>query len=112
MATGTYDAHLATDRDWVRFLTGDRVGPSPNFVFSDEELDAVLVMSPSKYCAAAEVLDSMRTTWVSTGIKSKSVEGLSITFNSPADMDKRISALKAKCAEESMSSPRLFRVLV
>lgn len=103
----TYDSSLGSDRDWVRFLTGDR---GPTFKFTDEELDAVLTDTPGKYCAAAAVLESMRTGWVSGGVKSKSVEGLSITFNSPEDITKRIDFLRGQCA--SGTQPAIFRVLV
>ena len=105
----TYDASLGSDRDWVRFLTGDR---GPTFIFSDEELDAVIADTANKYFAAADVLDSMRTRWLNKGIKSKSVEGLSITYAGPEDMLKRVTSLRVKGAQALAGRPKNFRVLV
>lgn len=50
----TYNAALATTRDWVRFLVYDR--DTAKAVLQDEEIDAVLVEeSDNKYLAAARV---------------------------------------------------------
>ena len=57
MAT-TYDASLGSDKDWVRFLIGDRTAP---MTLTDEEIDGIVDEQTStgqalKYFAAADAL--------------------------------------------------------
>lgn len=77
----TYDPTLASNRDWVRFLIGDRTQPN---VLDDEEIDAVLVEEANKYLAAARcgrfILARGRA-----GVVSKSVDGLSLSYDSSPD---------------------------
>jgi hypothetical protein len=111
VAQGTYDERLATDRDWVRFLIGDR---GPTFRISDDELDAVLADSANKYFAAADALTSIRDSWTmsTNGIQSKSVDGLSISYGSVEKVNERITWLRKKGADMLATRPKLFRVLV
>jgi hypothetical protein len=48
--TASYDASLPSDRDWVRFLIGDRDTDNP--IHQDEEIDALLIEERNKYMAA------------------------------------------------------------
>jgi hypothetical protein len=78
----TYDPALPTDKDWVRFLIGDK--NTPDSVFSDEEIFAALTEWPGKYCAAANLLSANRAALLTTtgGVTSKSVGNLSISYGS------------------------------
>lgn len=90
----TYDPTLPTDRDWVRFLSGDRVVASA--VLQDEEIDALIAEQVSingsgnwtKYLAAAMAADTILNKDGGSGdVTSKTVGNLSISFggNSSAD---------------------------
>jgi len=111
VAQGTYDEKLGTTRDWVRLLIGDR---GPTFILGDDELNAyVTEANDNRYLAAAEALDALLMTWVSggRGIKSKNVEGLSVTYAGVEDVKAKIKSLRAKAAESVTVQP-VFRVLV
>lgn len=112
MAQGTYDENLSDTKDWVRLLIGDR-GPT-TFFLSDTEIEAFVAGSENKYLAAADALEALLMVWVAggTGLKSKNVEGLSVSFAGPEDMKKRISTLRAMGATELHPRPKVFRVLV
>lgn len=75
-----------SSRDQVRFLLGDTV--SATAVFSDEEIDWLLTESPNPYLAAALAADaaaSSLTSGTNSGVKTKTVGALSITY---ADAEK------------------------
>lgn len=77
----TYEPALTADRDWVRFMVGDRVKDVA--VLQDEEIDAFLASEANKYLAAWRC-GQLILARGKGGISSKSVDGLSITYdNSP-----------------------------
>jgi len=79
--SATYDPTLPTDKDWVRFLIGDRVEATAKL--QDEEILAVLGEEANKYLAAArcgEIIISL-----GQGAVSKSVDDLSITYGDSAE---------------------------
>lgn len=82
--TATYDSSLTADKDWVRFLSGDRgtaTGVGNNITgnsVSDEEIAALLVEELNKYYAAARVVDLIVEK--SGNIAAKTVGNLSISY--------------------------------
>ena len=74
--SATYDPTLPTDRDWVRFLVGDRVVASN--ILEDEEIDALLLEEANKYLAAARAGEVILSR--SRGVVSKTVADLSLTY--------------------------------
>lgn len=106
----TYDPLLPTDRDWVRFLIGDR-GPT-RFVLKDEEIDALLGEESNKYLAAARAGETILAQ--GKDLVSKTVDGLSLTWGSSSPESayrKHLARLRQKGAERTMTSPKTFRVL-
>lgn len=102
--SSTYDPTLPTNKDWVRLLIGDR--NVPNSVFQDEEILAVLIEFPNKYCAAAQLLDANRSILLTTtgGATSKTVGNLSISFGSATQsaesaLTDLIDRLRAQCLQ-------------
>ena len=77
----TYNPALPTDKDWVRFLVGDRDVASA--VLSDEEINALLNEEANKYLAAARAGEIILTS--GQGLVMKKVEDLSLTFEDSAD---------------------------
>jgi len=105
--SATYDPTLATDRDWVRFLTGDTNVASP--LLSNEEIDGLLLVQTAtgeaaRYFAAAEALSviSIRYATVGQGLVSKSVEHLELEWGTDTGnleaINYRISCLKKRGA--------------
>ena len=83
--TATYDDSLATNKDYVRFLAGDRgtaTGVGDNITgnhVSDEEIAALLTEElDSKYLAAARVCGLIISK--GQGAVSKTVGNLAISF--------------------------------
>lgn len=84
--SATYDSALPSDRDWVRFLSGDRVVASA--VLQDEEIDALIAEQVSingsgnwtKYLAAAMAVGLILNKDGSGDAASKTVGNLSISF--------------------------------
>lgn len=70
-----YDPRLLTDKDWVRFLTGDRTAP---WALTDPEITAVLAEEANKYLAAARCGEVILSK--GRGAVSKSVGNLSISY--------------------------------
>lgn len=120
----TYNPNLPTDRDWVRFLTGDT--DVAGAALLDEEIDAVVAAEVArngagewtKYCAAAEALAAMAAGWASAGMSTdwveKTVGKLSLRRaegQSARDaVDARVRELRARCAWLLTSRPRAFRM--
>lgn len=118
----TYNTSLLTDLDWVRHLIRDTDTTSP--MFQDEEIQAVLdlkhstaVTSPaSRYFAAADLLSTIHTLWMSRGrgVASKKVSKLQITYgtgigiNVDAAIQAQIKDLRRQGA--ILLSPRPFSV--
>ena len=101
MAT-TYDPTLPTDRDWVRFLIGDR---STTFSLQDEEIAAVLVEESNKYYAAARCASVIQG--LGGGAVRKRVGSLMLEFSDSADnaYQRLIDDLRRKGADENMPGP-------
>lgn len=79
MAVGTFDEHLKSDLDWVRFYILDAKGP--DFRLPNETIEAVLASKGNDRFAAAALL--FRNTVVfstDTEVVSKSIDDLSLTF--------------------------------
>lgn len=106
----TYDPTLATDRDWVRFLTADT--DTTSALISDEEIDAVLsaesAASPAnRYFAAATILGFAQSRAFSAsaqhnGLSSKRVGSLSMAWGTDASSAQgwaaKIASLRAEGA--------------
>lgn len=78
VAVGTYDEHLKSDLDWVRFYILDTVEP---YRVSNATIQALLAVHNNDRFAASAIL--FRNTVVFSAdkeIKSKSVDDLSVTF--------------------------------
>lgn len=59
--TFTYDPTLATDRDRVRFLLGDRDATDPHM--TDEEIEATLVVTPDPLMAASQCCQALAASY-------------------------------------------------
>lgn len=111
--TVSYDPTLPTDRDWVRFLIGDRTADQDTAKLSDEEIDAVLREEPNKYFAAARCGDQIIAQ--GQGAVSKSVDDLSIEYGDDAESAYRayLQGLREEGARVlyGTSGPTVFRTL-
>jgi len=76
--TATYNSSLPSDKDWVRFVLGDRDGSSA--VLQDEEINEILAEEANKYLAAAICGEAVLA--LGKDAVSKSVGNLSISFGS------------------------------
>ena len=108
----TYDPALSTDKDWVRFLIGDR-GPDV-FKLDDDEIAALLVEEANKYLAAARAGDVILTR--SQGLVAKEVDTLRLAWSDSPDNAYRlhIQALREKGALLTLQQsgrPSVFKVL-
>jgi hypothetical protein len=107
----TYDTALPTDKDWVRFLSGDRNVAKP--FLQDEEIAALLQEEPNKYYAAARACEAYIAK--TGGIVTKKVAELQLhwTDNSSAKsvFTEYIRSLKERGAEELLPRPKTFRTL-
>lgn len=99
----TYDPTLSTDKDWVRFLVGDRVVDG-TAVLEDEEIEALLVEEPNKYMAAARACEVILAD--RGDVVSKSVDDLSISYSGSAESAYRehVRKLKQRGATEAMKT--------
>jgi hypothetical protein len=86
----SYNGELATDLDWVRFLTGDKTLSEP--LLSDEEIIAILAEESKlvssapdaiKYFAAASALEGIGANWVtiSKGLSEKRIKDLTLVWS-------------------------------
>lgn len=105
----TYDPTLATDRDWVRFLIGDRTVASARL--QDEEIDAVLTEEQNKYLAAARCAEI--AFGGTQGLVEKAVDDLRLKYSDNADSAywKYIESLREKGARLTYERPHMFKVL-
>lgn len=109
----TYNASLATDKDWVRMLAGDR--NTLKAVLQDEEIKALLAEEPNKYYAAARAVEMIITK--TGGLVSKQVEDLRLTYAGADGQDaylKYADELRKTGARkllEGGTRARTFRVL-
>lgn len=106
----TYDPTLPTDKDWVRFLIGDRDVTTARF--ADEEYVAVLTEEANKYLAAARMAETLLGR--SGGLVEKEVDTLRLKWSDTAQNAYReyIDELRKRGCELLISKPnRVFRVL-
>lgn len=119
----TFDPALATDKDWVRLLTGDTAAP---FALQDETIEALLTEASAqgasaagrKYCAAAQAGSMALAHWmhIGGGIVEKQVSKLSITYagggsgsGATEAYTAYLQGLKAKCTELSLTAPAAIK---
>jgi len=76
----TYSITLDSDKDWVRFLSGDR--DTTNARLQDEEINALLVEEKNKYLAAARACDLIMSR--ANGLVMKQVGDLKLQFGGSA----------------------------
>jgi len=107
----TYDPTLATDKDWVRFLSGDR--DITKAFLQDEEILALLLEEGNKYLAAAQACEEYIAK--TGGLVTKKVGELQLhwTDNSSAKsvFTEYIRQLRERGILELTPRPRHFRVL-
>lgn len=78
MAVGTFNSHLLTDLDWVRFYILDIKSP---FRVANETIHAVLAsVNNDRFAAAALLFRNTVVFSTDREVVSKSVDDLSITF--------------------------------
>jgi hypothetical protein len=127
MAT-SYDPGLGSDRDWVRFLCGDR-GPDQGgsrWHLENEEIQALLTEELHavgragpwlRYFAAARAIEQMAQTWhaAGAGIAEKYVGELRIRRDSGGALQdaiaRRAQELRQQGAWLLTPRPRFFRAL-
>jgi hypothetical protein len=104
----TYAATLPTDKDWVRFLCGDRDVAAAKL--QDEEITALLVEERNKYLAAARACDLILAR--SGGLVTKQVGDLKLEYSGTGKDAYTLHAqkLREKGASLTISSPRVFKV--
>lgn len=121
----TYDPGLPTNKDWVRFLVGDKMVASARF--EDAEIEALLAAEASNgqsggqssqvYLAAARAIEILYATWQTStgGIIETQIGGLRLKRGDGESSSKAVAALvknfRAKGAELLMGRPRMFRAL-
>ena len=105
----TYSPLLPTDKDWVRFLSGDRDVSVAKL--SDEEIAALLIEEANKYLAAARACEIILAR--SGGLVEKHVGDLLLKWGGSAQdqYSQYIKSLREKGAALTISRPRTFRVL-
>ena len=107
--TATYDPSLPIDKDWVRFLVGDRDVVSPRL--QDEEIAALLNEEANKYLAAARACELILAR--SGGLVEKQVGDLVLKWGGSAQDQYTlyIKKLREKGARLTFQKPRNFRVM-
>ena len=105
----TYNPQLRTDKDWVRFLSGDRDVFRPRL--QDEEIRALLTEHPNRYYAAAAACEMILAR--TGGLVMKEVGDLRLQFSDKPEnaYTKYISSLRQQGARRLTSRPKEFRVL-
>jgi hypothetical protein len=105
----TYDPALSTDKDWVRFLVGDRDVSDPRL--QDEELYALLREEANKYLAAAAAAELILGR--NGGLVEKQVGDLRLKWGGSAQdqYQKYIDHLRRKGAGLTLEKQNVFRVL-
>jgi len=114
----TYNPSLPTNKDWVRFLTGDReetTGPAYTMtkaLLLDEEIAAVVAEEANKWLAAARCGEVILAR--GKGAISKAVDGLSISWGDSPESAYRahIKGLRVKGCDVLLISNRHFRMMV
>lgn len=107
----TYDITLQTDKDWVRFLCGDRtVSPASRARLTDEEIEGLLATEANVYFAAARACEIILHR--SGGVMEKYVGDLKLKFaGNPEDAYLRyIKGLRAEGARRLQPRPKILKV--
>lgn len=104
----TYNISLPTDKDWVRFLSGDRDVTAAKL--QDEEIIALLAEEANKYLAAARACEAIIAR--SGGLVVKQVGDLKLQYSGTGKdaYHEHIKQLREKGAKLTISIPRVFRV--
>jgi len=105
------------DRDWVRFLTGDRGKAAAlgyvitRSVLSNEEITALLVEEANKYLAAARAGEIILARH--KGAVSKAVDGLSLSWGDSSESAYRahLKRLRVKGCSLLLTNKRQFRMV-
>lgn len=113
----TYEPNpaAATDRDRVRFLIGDT--DTSDAQIEDEEIEWLLTEEENVYLAAARALSGLHARWSSLGkgVIEKQTSRLRIRRgfdeNASAAIAARIAELRKRGASDTISSPKVFKVL-
>ena len=105
----TYDPRLRTDKDWVRFLAGDR--DTNRARLQDEEIYGILDEEPNKYYAAARACEMILAR--SGGLVMKEVGDLRLQFSDSPDTvyTNHIKRLREEGAFRLTPRAKIFRVL-
>lgn len=127
MPHSSYDPGLPTDKDWVRFLTGDKDITPGTVRLEDAEIEALLAAEQSNgksggqssqvYLAAGRAIEQYFTSWQMsrTGITETQIGGIRIKRadgQAAADaISARVQELRARGASLLSPRPRAFRVL-
>lgn len=114
----SYDPTLGTDRDWVRFLIGDRVVvPETAAKLTNEEIDAVVADEANKFLAAARCLEALYAQWKAQGadVVEKQVGDLRIRRSDNQSAESAVAALISSLRQRGAwllhPKPRVFQVL-
>lgn len=104
----TYNSALPTDKDWVRFLCGDRDVAAAKL--QDEEIAALLTEEQNKYLAAARACDAILAR--SGGLVVKQVGDLKLQYSGTGSSaySEHARLLREKGASLTISKPRTLRV--
>jgi len=104
----TYNPTLVSDKDWVRFLCGDRDVTAAKL--QDEEITALLVEEQNKYLAAARACDVIVAR--SGGLVVKQVGDLKLQYSGTGKdaYHEHARQLREKGASLTISKPRTFKV--
>lgn len=107
----TFDASLATDRDWVRLECGDWVDGS--MVLADQTIDYILSEEPNKYLAAARCCELIlaHRSKARGGLVEKEVDELRVRYSAGSSEDdyrKHITWLREKGAEKTLPVGQRF----
>lgn len=110
--TATYNPALPTDKDWVRFFTGDTdVDPVDDAELDDNEIAALLVEERNKYLASARAGECI----IARGLDavSKAVDDLKLdTSEGPSSAYRQhLQKLRERGAEIQLTNRRSFRLV-
>ena len=105
----TYDPALSTDKDWVRFLSGDRTVSSARL--QDEEIDALLGEEGNRHLAAARALE-IGVAASRGGVIEKTVDDLKLKFSDTAEgaLARYIAKLREKGNRAKLARPSHFKI--
>jgi len=107
----SYDPTLPTDKDWVRFMAGDR--DISRALLDDGEIYGLLREFPNKYLAAAQACEAILAR--SQGLVTKQVDDLRLQWSDSSTAEnvysKYIRHLRERGAKLTIQKSSRFRVL-